>query len=315
MRFSGRGYYNYLRRQPQEGVAIKDFRVRDYRAISRAQLIRDLLSLGVELPEGGFKVASEDFDSPEEMVESLDTVSMQKEKKEEIYLYFFELWRRENTDKPSISIFFDELDRVIDLYLTDQKSYEEKIIELFADLLMILESLTERVKRDEAIFRTLMHYSSHDLEAVIYNFIFDLLQQKEFVQASEFIEGFTRFMKDKRWFEFLRIKSLDNPHADKVLRCIDTLMQSLEKKKDFYLVLALLNYFNEANLLDFFVKLYVKALSIAKTEDEYRELQETLFTYFTLNDDEKRASQVLEMIEKKEGRKEVGKILHDLVSR
>jgi hypothetical protein len=313
VRFSGRGFYNYLKRHPEAREDDGDFRLHDYCSMSVGELIEGLGVLGVELPKDGFKVASEDFDSPEEMIESLDTSAMSEHQREKTYLHFFELWKRENADRPSISIFFDDLDAVIEDYHKDPSGDEERMMIALIDLQLILESLTERVKRDEAIFRTLMHYSSHDLEATIYNFIFDLLQRQEFIKASEFIDGFTPFMKDKRWFQFLRIKALDNPESSEVEHYIEELMQSLAKKRDFYLTLALLNYFNEASLLDLFIELYEKALDTAKTHEEYRELQDLLFTYFTLNDDEKRAHEVIEMIEKKESKKECLKTLSQLI--
>lgn len=303
LRFSGRGLYNYLCRHEAHQANCDDFRLRDYRAMNLEDIYSELEDIGICLPEGGFKVASEDFDTPEEMLESLDDTLLTGDQKERAFLCFFELWRRINSDRPSISIFFDDLDRVIDQYLKDPQNYEEILSVALIDLQLILESLTERVKRDEAIFRTLMHYSSHDLEAVIYNFIFDLLQQKEFSKSSEFIDGFYSFVKDKRWFDFLRIKSFDNPLGHEVQKYIETLLLSLEEKKDFYLTLALLNYFNESNLLDYFLDLFVKVLPQAKTQEEHKELLDLLFTFFTLNDDEEKSQEVLAHIEKKEFKK------------
>ena len=279
-------------------------------------LYKGLDRISITLPDGGFKAASEDFDTPEEMFESLDDSILSAEDKEQAYLYFFELWRRINHDRPSISLFFDDLDMHIEHYLKEPEHAQEELEMALIDFQLILESLTERVKRDESIFKTLMHYSSHDLEAVIYNFIFDLLQNKEFTRASEFIDGFYPFMKDKRWFDFLRIKAMDHPQANEVQNYIDELLVSLEKKQDFYLTLALLNYFNEVSLLDRFMDLFSKALDLPKTQEEHQDLLDLLLAYFILNDDEVKLKQVQEVIEKKEFKKkgDSRKIIADIVN-
>ena len=115
MELKGKALYNLLRINWLEdpSIGVQPWQVEDYRVLSTADLFSKLEKLKIPLNEESFLLYVESSDSPEELVECLCLDDEDLEISDQSYLLLFELWRRLIPEKESLSIFCDELDRLI----------------------------------------------------------------------------------------------------------------------------------------------------------------------------------------------------------
>lgn len=283
MPFAGRALYNLLQAKAESGDSqdIKEWQIRDYRALSIDQLFDGLLDLGVELDLDQFEAAAENVDAPEEIAAAMAPPG---EPYEKVYLYIFELWRRLMDDRETISIFCDELDKAISDYEDDPISNGEVIYGLFKELVTILEQNVTLGQKPKTLFKLISEFLSHDLESSIYNYIQDLIEQDRHMAASEITENFMPYVELEIWFELLNIKLMHGVSTEDATARVALFLEKVDATKDLDLYLELLHFLNKTGHKELFESVFVKAMKLVTRQDEYIECLDILFEYFHLND-------------------------------
>lgn len=219
--FRGRALYNLLQISAQEGAdaSIEEWKVCDYRKWQEEQLWDSLSALGIELSPVSFLAYVENVDSPEELVEYLWVEEEDLLGEEKVYLLVFELWRRLVSNKRSISIFFDELDRWISAFDAGKLLPKEGMQELLQFLLSLLEGSGD--------FIGLCSYAAHDIAGFLYDYLVE--DGEEGDDALAWVEAFLPYMPEKKWLSLLRWKAFV---SSDLLRARAAIVRLIEEEEE-----------------------------------------------------------------------------------
>ncbi|GAG66688.1 unnamed protein product, partial [marine sediment metagenome] len=114
MELQPKALYNLLRMNAEQDPSLKlqPWKIADYRAMNEETLFAELSALGFDLGRERFLEVAEQCDTPEQLT-GYFVGEVDPEEEDRAYLLFFELWRRFVPERPSLSIFCDELDHHI----------------------------------------------------------------------------------------------------------------------------------------------------------------------------------------------------------
>lgn len=300
MKLQTKALYNLIRLNAQEddSVQVEPWALEDLRSVPIESLFQKLSRAGVLLEKHTFISFAEASDTPEELSEILLEDLVEDPKRyDEIYLAIFEIWRRILPEKQSLSIFCDELDHRIFLYDRDQLESDETIQDALANLQEILDENVDLGIDPLETFQVVCDYCAHDIEGFIYDYISELLDGGNVIYTSELIEGFSRYMAEPIWFDFLRarIVSFTDPakaNAD-MARILDQ-----NPSNDTAFLFEMLKFLSVSGEHPLFIAVIQKILSQIQAEEEFQELMEVAADYYRrLDKDEVEAA--IERIMKK----------------
>ena len=295
MLFSGRAYYNLLWLEKLRGNTIpaKGFEILDYRKLSLAELFINLENLNIFFNEVTFSRYCEDLDSPEELIESLGLDD--GDEKREGYLLCFELWRRLLPEKECVSIFCDELDRIIAKYEKDRD--DEELLQTLHHLIDILDRNTVTSDSAHEIFNRLSMYIAHDLENVIFTYIDTMITDGLEDEYLALLDHFMPYVSDKRNLQFLKLKTLSNDFEEEKENLSGFLVSSLTEDLNFPLSLHLLFYLTEMRNDELFSELFATLASSTKEEDSLVALLDVLVEYHRKRGREEKEKQVTRFLQ------------------
>lgn len=214
MQLQGRALFNLLKIHPVPSV--EPWQVEDLRVLPLKQLFARLHALGFILDERSFSLYVEEADNPEELTDCIWGEDPASAEYDQLYLLLFELWRRLAKEKQCVSVFCDELDRLISLY--DQGQLED-----VAPLHLALHSLEDILDgsgqnaSDEAVFKEVTTYSAHDLELFLIDYIGDGIAKGHEMSSSKLLDAFYPYVTRKLHFDLLRVALL--AVTDKAAAC------------------------------------------------------------------------------------------------
>ena len=275
----GRGKYNLLQYQKRGNpqLEVPDWQIRDYRALSEGELVAGIQKFGKEFPGGA--------NSPEEWAETLP---------EEAYLYVFELWRRYFPSQRTLTLFCDDLDAFIEGYpLVEQEDA------LLTELFDILDESVDEGEKPKKVFKSLNLYLAHDLEEFFYNYIYDQIDQGNEVGASELLENIYDYIEGNLWFDFLRIRLLQGVPVEDATAILARFLEQIRANPDIELFIELLYYLVETGHNELFTHVYKEAIKQIQTEEQFLEMLEVIFSYYTLNDLEKEETLIRQLIQER----------------
>lgn len=304
MSYKGRALYNLiqmnLKRNPE--LQVVDWQVEDYSALSTEQLLNRLEMHQIFIDEEHFILYARESDSPEDLTDLLyvgkDLVAYEKS-----FLCLFELWRRLCPHKQSLSLFCDELDHLIEAYEEGDMEYEDQLQAELLSLQRILDDNVDEGGNAEEGFKMLSDYSCHALDLFIYEYIAHQLDLENNLYASELIEGFYPYMQSKRWFEFLRIRTVSAVDLQEGKMMIERLLESLQEDLDLQLLFEVLHFLVYIGANDQFIASYHLAMRNLETEDDLRELMRVLGDYFSYFDQDKEEEIIDRLLEKRKGKR------------
>jgi hypothetical protein len=274
--------YNLLRLNVGHDPSIKAdaWALEDMRKVPLDQLLGRL-----KLDKEKFLQFAENCDTPEELAEFLYPDDADPEGWDRSYLAVFELWRRLVPEKQSLSVFCDELDFRISQYENDEVTSDEQVQDALSNLLEVLEENSDTGAKPHQVFSAINDYCAHDLDRFLYDYIADLLDSDNELYASELIEGFTPYVKEKYWFDLLRARltaTWDVTEANKMVRTL------LGKKLDLSLLMEILDYLSIHGDHELFKATVKKVVPMIDSKDLQKELITMVAEYFhRLDDDEK----------------------------
>ncbi len=281
----GRARYNLLQYQKRDNPSLDvlEWQVKDYRALKDEELFQGLNRLGLVMDEKTLRGLS---GSPEEIIDQLA-----EDKREESYLYLFELWRRFRPDQKTVAIFCDELDAFIEGYQLGEQD-ESLLIELFD----ILDESVDQGQKPKAVFKQLSNYLAHDLESFFYHYIYDQIKKGNETEASELLEHIHEYTEGSLWLDFLRIRLLRGIPSEDAFAMISRFLEKLKAQSNLPLSFELLRYLIETGHKELFIKTYKDILKQIKTEDHFIEMLEIIFEFYSLNDLEKEENLIRALI-------------------
>lgn len=294
-----RALFNSLRMHwlEDQKLRVQPWQVEDYRSLPLEELWNRLHRKEVGLDRVSFLALAEEVDSPEELSENLLAEHpLDLAERDQVYLILFELWRRFINEKPCLTIFCDELDFQIFAYDHGKITHPESIQDALANLEMILDENTDEGGDPMEVFDMVASCCANDLEAFLYDFIAEQIDNHNYPYASDLLDGFSRYMRDTSWFDFLRARLLshsDSENSDKIVR---TLVQDLKKQKDLDLSLEMLSFLAKGGEPELFRSLARQTVSLLETEEDFQELLAICADYYHFLDqdqEEKLIQQIL----------------------
>ena len=111
-----------------------------------------------------------------------------------------------------MSVFCDELDHQIHQYDAEHLSSAESIQDAVANLQVVLDENTDQGADPIEIFESISNACANDIESFLYDYISDQIESDNPSYALDLLDGFNDYVKDVKWFEFLRARYI--AHAD-----------------------------------------------------------------------------------------------------
>lgn len=288
-----RAYYNALRLDwlQDSSIAVEDWQVEDYREMPYSLLFERLRHvLGEAIDRTLFVSLTEESDSPEELSELLfkNHPKTQKEK-DRIYLLVFELWRRLVVDRPSISIFCDELDHQIALYEQGHLRSPELLEDLIGQLQLILNDGIDLDEGDtpEVIFSYFEAGMAHNLEDFLVEFMYDQYDQENTDYLAELFEGFQDYLKHNKWFKLLGVKRELENDSDEALESLKKIIDEQDEQKNSVpFNLELLHLLADEEQPQLFYRLLNATVPLIEEREDFEELLELCIIFYAEQEQE-----------------------------
>lgn len=286
MDLKGRAFYNLLRETWLENPSLEvySWQVEDYRQLSDKILWKKLKDLKAPLTKAAFLAHAETYDNPEDL--AIFLADGNEEIREPLYLLIFEIWRREFPHRPTLSIFCDELDRLITLH--DRKELEDysPIETILGDLEKILDDSVDGGMPPQEAFSLIGDFCAHDVESFLYDYLAEIINKEEELAASEWLEGFYDYMQDRRWFDFLRTRLLSLSNRQKGDDQLIQLLESLQEDPDLDLSLEITAALAKEGDPLLFRRAILQCLDCIETEEDFQDLLAIAASYHRCLDQE-----------------------------
>lgn len=297
-----RTLYNSLRMNwlLDASVEAEPWQVEDYRALTTEQLFDRLKLQELDLNKNSFLSLAEQFDTPEEMtLEVLSTRDIDDITQDQIYLIFFELWRRLLPEKTCLSIFCDELDYQIYLHDHGKTENPEALQDAIANLEIILEENQDEGADPVEAFETISQNCANDLETFLYDYIAEQIDLENESYASDLLDDFSDYVTDPKWFEFLRARVTASSDPEMAHEMIHELLKIAEKDKEIEFNFELISLMIEQGGHEDFVRLVKLTASLLKCEEDFQDLLTASIDFYHRLDQEKIENQIQSILTKR----------------
>ncbi len=274
-----RALYHLLRHSPSQDTPI--WAREDFRDLELSELFKRLATLHVVLDTASFLAFAREADSPEELVELL-----LEEPQDHAYLLLFELWRKLLADRPTLSIFCDELDRRIDVY--ERGEGDELLQDALAELAEWLQEQVDTGIKPHKVWEEVSEHLAHDLETFLYDYMASWLDEGNIEYPKELLEEFSPYFPKSAWFELLRASfATTRADAERHVRAV------LATECELGLLLDVIRFlipFDHAAVLR---AAFEKMEPLIKTKEELVELCDLLAEHYRRVDDDAALQKVL----------------------
>jgi hypothetical protein len=297
-----RALYNLLRMNwlNDQNVPAESWQIEDYRQLALSDLFARLKQFDIHLDKTSFIAHAAVCDSPEDLTDHLIGDQFRPaDGEDQIYLLVFEIWRRLMNDKPTLSIFCDELDYQI--YLYDQGKLErfESLQDALDNLLAILdENVDEGVDPKEA-FRTISEHCANDIETFLYDFISEQIDQESESYAQELLDGFSSYLEGNKWFELLRVRVSSLSNAKTASRLFSQLIEDYLEEQDLEFNFELLSFMIEAGNASLFATVLENTVSLLREEQDLHDLLHICIDYYHRRDQENKEKAIQTILDKR----------------
>lgn len=270
-----RSLYNSLRLSwlLNPDMSVEPWQVEDYRTLTIQVLFERLDLQDIHLTRPQFVALSDQFESPEDLLEYLvKELEIENKSKDQIYLLVFELWRRLVPEKPTLTIFCDELDYRIYLYDFGNLSNYEVLQDTLENLREILEENVELGIAPEEAFELISSKCANNIEGFLYDFIAERLDENNVLYARELYENFEAYIKNSDWFLFLKVRLIYSSEPETTAELLSHLLKNLAKRPEIELYLEILNFLAQKEDSVAFKSYLKQTLPQIKYEEDFKEL-------------------------------------------
>lgn len=291
---SRKALYNLLRMNWLEDptIEVDAWQVEDYRASALEDLFAGLKAEGIDLDTSTFSVYAESFADPEDLADSFVEESFTIERQDRIFLSMFELWRRFAQHKPTLSVFADELDHQI--YLYDRNSEDSE------DLKNVLEYLQEVIEdspSQEEVFASIACHCANDIEAFLYDFLADQLDQENYIYVSSFVDRIYDAIPYSIPFDFLKVRLLSISDIEAANESLMEVIETLNEEPDFDISLEVLQYLSDQGATQAFLNFSLILCKDVDTTEDLIALTRAAREFFDVQHDEPRKAEAIGIIE------------------
>lgn len=302
MQIERRALYNLMRLNwlHNPNMPVEPWQVDDYRAMPLDAIFERLRFHDIEFDRHLFGELASDYDSPEDFTDAVlaefdaDTVTQ-----DQVYLLIFELWRRLLQEKPCLSVFCDELDHQIHLYDTGATKNPEEIQDVVANLQVILDENTDEGADPIEVFESISGGCANDVESFLYDYISDQIENDNLSYASDLLDGFNDYVRDFKWFDFLRARYIAFNDQSAANELIPQLIQDSVEAPDLEYNLELLSFLVQGGERGVLVDLVRKTLPLLRTEEDLQDLLVICVDFFHRLDCEKEENELQKLIRKR----------------
>lgn len=296
MNVDRRAYFNLLRQNWLMGwkVDAEHWEVENYRVLPIGELFESLKDREIYLDTQSFQTLAEEYDSPEELTDSFE---IEGEEGDRIYLIVFELWRRLVPDKQTFSIFCDEIDQQIFLADNDRESSLEKLEDVLANLLVVLNEMVDAGYNHQEAFEAIEAGCASDITSFLYDFIATQIDVNNSPYATELLEGFLPFIEGDPWFDLLRVRLIAESDTEVAAQFLEKLIVDSEEDCDLEFTLEILTYLSQSEQEEFFYPLVERVLEWITIEAELQELMEICEEYFRFADEDQKERRIRELLD------------------
>jgi len=275
MEMERRALYNLMRQNwlLDPTIEAEPWQVEDYRSLPIDSLFERLSKYEINLDKNHFIALSDEVDNPEDLTDLLmSDVEMDAISQDKVYLIIFELWRRFITNRPCLSIFCDELDHQIHLYDSEKAEDITSIQDTLANLQVILDENTDAGADPQQVFESICSGCANDVENFLYDYISDQIEDGNPAYASDLLDGFINYVKDVKWFDFLRARLLAQSDVEGTHEIVCQLAEHYLEDNDLDFNLDLLAFMVQAGDKDLFNKVVKKTMPLIEKEDDFKDL-------------------------------------------
>lgn len=270
-----RALYNSLRMNwiMDPTIDVEPWQVEDYRTLPLDEIFERLDDRDIHLDKTTFIAFADTVDSPEDLTDGLledlkDDVAGQ----DQVYLLIFELWRRLIPEKPSLSVFCDELDQQIHLYDSGQIKNIESVQDAFANLQVILNENFDKGADPLETFNCIDDCCANNIESFLYDYIAELIDNGNYSYAAELLDGFYGYMREKKWFDFLRARVLSSSDPKESEIIMQKLIAKAIKDPNLEYNLELLSFLVSVGEKEMFDRLVKGSVPLIKLEEDFQDL-------------------------------------------
>lgn len=295
-----RALYNSLRMnwQLDSQIAVQPWQVENYRNLSFEELFYRLQNYRINIDRFTYIQLADGCDTPEELTDLFLQEDVQEENYDKIYLIVFELWRRLVPEKQSLSIFCDELDYQMHLYDTETAATPEGIEDALANLQILLDENEEKGVNGKTLFASIAEGCANDVENFLYDYIQVQIEHQNNVYAQELIDGFSPYVRDKKWFDFLQAEILYFSDRESALKVIEALIR--KKEQDLEFNFELLAFLAKSGDEKIFKSLAKQTFALLELEEDFIDLANICADYFHYSDNDKNELAIQQFLSSRE---------------
>lgn len=305
MEMTLKALYNSLRISALQNphLSAEPWQIEDYRTLSLAEMFERLGEKEIFLDRSSFLAYANEYDSPEELLEAvISEEQAETEESDQIYLLFFELWRRLVPEKQSLSLICDELDYQIFLFDSETLDRRDSLEDALASFYSILVENLDNGLSQKDVFITVAEYCANDVSSFLYDYISELVELKEYVYATELLEQFYPFVPDRFWFDFLHARLAGVHNIRQANLRIRKLVQEMQKEPQLALNFDILSYLSQGVDIELFREIVIQSLPQIESEDDLCDLFRLSADFFESAGNRSSQKQLEELLERREGR-------------
>lgn len=273
---------------------VESWQIEDLRGISSKELFERLSLENAAWNEEWFYKTSQNFRSPEDLFISIYGQYDEPMPEDKVFLLFFELWRRLFPEKKTLSIFAEDLDRLIISYdsggLDDIYPLEAHVEELFRQL----KFLSDRLNDPMGVFEHTSAFLANDLEGFLYDFLQYRIDVEEYEKAEEGARFLLEYVSDPKWFLLLLSKVRYLKEKKVADHEIEELLDECSGEPDIDFVMDIAAWASENIAETLFIKSVQLALSLVHYEMEVQELLSLMVVYADALKNETLAQEITE---------------------
>ncbi len=277
-----RALYNLLRMNwvHDKSMKLEPWQVEDYRSLSTEALLEGLKEFDDQVTKKQFLLFAEQCDTPEELTFCYADEEQEPAAQDRAYLIVFELWRRLLPERPSLSIFCDELDHLIMVRDSGEIKDEEKIQDMIASLLDLLDEGADEGGGPHEIFARVSAHSANDIESFLYDYIAEQIDDENYGYASELLDGFIPYILDSRWFDLLHARLLALGDVEQASEKISEIIEDSGESPDLDLNLEVLDFLVHTGGRELFLKIAKGTVDLVESEEDLLDLLNCCANYF-----------------------------------
>src|SRR5207253_779294 len=135
-------------------------------------------------------------------------------------------------EKPTLSVFCDELDYRIQQYDIGDIKDLESIQDALANLKVVLDENVDQGGEPSEVFDQICSECANDIESFLYDFIGEQIDEKNISYASELLDAFEDYINDVKWFDFLRLRQISLTDPEESAQLFRKILSETSKNPD-----------------------------------------------------------------------------------